>query len=120
MSAAPTRIVGKPWGREIIYASNERYIGKVIEIDAGQRLSLQYHREKDESIYVLEGTLSLVIGPSKDALQTVELSAGGAYRIRPGEVHRFHAPLGPVRVLEVSTPHFDDVVRVADDYGRAP
>lgn len=111
-------IVTKPWGRELIYANTERYIGKIIEVEAGSRLSLQYHRHKDESIYVLEGTLSLVIGESADALETHDLPAGSSWHVRPGVVHRFAAPHGVVRVLEVSTPHPDDVVRVSDDYGR--
>ena len=111
-------IVHKPWGREIIYASNERYIGKIIEVEQGQRLSLQFHRDKDETIYVLEGTLSLVIGASPEDLTTHDLPAGAAQRIQPGMVHRFQAPHGKVRILEVSSPHPDDVVRVSDDYAR--
>ena len=84
-------IVDKPWGREIIYASCEHYLGKVIEISEGHRLSLQAHIEPGE-----------------------------AFRVRAGTVHRFAAPYGDVRVLEVSTPHPNDVVRFSDDYGRSP
>ena len=111
-------ITEKPWGREIIYADTELYIGKIIEVEEGHRLSLQYHRHKDETIYVLEGTLSLVIGDSEDTLETRDLPAGQSARVRPGVLHRFQAPHGRVRILEVSTPHPDDVVRVSDDYGR--
>ena len=118
MQPAGATIVDKPWGREVIYAQTELYIGKLIEIEQGQRLSLQYHRLKDETIHVLEGTLSLVVGPAPDALQTRDLQAGCSARITPGTVHRYAAPYGPVRILEVSTPHPDDVVRLADDYGR--
>ncbi len=111
-------IVEKPWGREIGYAENELYVGKIIEVNAGARLSLQYHREKDETIYILEGTVGFVIGESEDALETRELHPGDAARIKPGVVHRFHATQGDARILEVSTPHPDDVVRLQDDFGR--
>ncbi len=111
-------IIDKPWGCEITYARSEHYLGKVIEISEGHRLSLQSHVEKDETIYVLEGRLELTTGASPDAVQTHDLDPGQAYRIRTGMVHRFAAPYGAVRLLEVSTPHPDDVVRYADDYGR--
>jgi mannose-6-phosphate isomerase-like protein (cupin superfamily) len=112
-------IVKKPWGREIIYARCEHYLGKVIEISEGHRLSLQAHVEKDETIYVLEGRLALTVGASPEAAETRDMQPGEAFRIRPGTVHRFAAPYGAVRVLEVSTPHPDDVVRFSDDYGRS-
>ncbi len=118
MSDQDVTIVIKPWGREVIYASTELYIGKIIEINAGARLSLQYHEAKDETIYVLDGRLRLVIGDSADALETRDLDEGASVRVRTGQVHRYEAPHGPVQVLEVSTPHPDDVVRLVDDYGR--
>ncbi len=118
MTNRPVTIVDKPWGREVIYAATELYIGKIIEIDQGARLSLQYHQRKDETIYVLDGTLRLVIGGAEDALTTRDLDPGASVRVTPGQVHRYQAPHGPVRVLEVSTPHPDDVVRLSDDYGR--
>ncbi len=113
-------IVQKPWGREIIYARCEHYLGKVIEICEGHRLSLQAHVEKDETIYVLEGRLALTAGAAPETARTRDMRPGEAFRIRPGTVHRFGAPYGAVRVLEVSTPHPDDVVRYSDDYGRTP
>lgn len=112
-------IVDKPWGREIIYASCEHYLGKVIEISEGHRLSLQAHVEKDETIYVLDGRLALTVGDSPEAVQTRDMEPGEAFRVRAGTVHRFAAPYGAVRVLEVSTPHPNDVVRFSDDYGRS-
>ena len=118
MSDQDVTIVIKPWGREVIYASTELYIGKIIELNAGARLSLQYHEAKDETIYVLDGRLRLVIGDSADALETRDLDEGASVRVRTGQVHRYEAPHGPVQVLEVSTPHPDDVVRLVDDYGR--
>ena len=111
-------VVEKPWGREVIYASNELYIGKIIEINEGARLSLQLHEQKDETIYVLDGTLRLVIGDSPDTLTSRDLSEGVSFRVQTGQVHRYQAPYGSVRVLEVSTPHPNDVVRLEDDYGR--
>ena len=111
-------VVEKPWGREVIYASNEYYIGKIIEINEGARLSLQLHEQKDETIYVLDGTLRLVIGDSVDTLRSRDLSEGVSFRVQTGQVHRYQAPYGSVRVLEVSTPHPNDVVRLEDDYGR--
>jgi len=113
-------IVDKPWGREIIYANCEHYLGKVIEISEGHRLSLQAHVEKDETIYVLEGLLALTVGSTPESVQTHDMEPGQAFRVRAGTVHRFAAPHGDVRVLEVSTPHPDDVVRFSDDYGRSP
>tara|TARA_Y100000588_G_scaffold264615_1_gene279408 strand:- start:30567 stop:30941 length:375 start_codon:yes stop_codon:yes gene_type:complete len=111
-------VVEKPWGRELIYASTELYIGKIIEINEGARLSLQLHEQKDETIYVLDGTLRLVIGDSPDTLTSRDLSEGVSFRVQTGQVHRYQAPYGSVRVLEVSTPHPNDVVRLEDDYGR--
>jgi mannose-6-phosphate isomerase-like protein (cupin superfamily) len=106
--------VKKPWGFEIRWAITEKYLGKILHIDAGHQLSLQYHEIKDESIYVLEGTLIV-----KDGERAVILEEGDTMRIKPGTVHRFCAPNGThVKLIEVSTPEIDDVVRLEDDYGR--
>ncbi len=112
------RRVDKPWGHEIIWAETARYAGKLIHIDAGHALSLQYHERKAESIYVLSGRLHLHLasGP-KEAVRVVVLEAGQAYDIVPGLVHRFEAQ-EPVDLIEVSTPELDDVVRLEDRYGR--
>ncbi|HHZ94744.1 MAG TPA: cupin [Flavobacteriales bacterium] len=116
--------VEKPWGHEIRWAVNEKYLGKILFIKSGQRLSKQYHEVKDETIYVLEGSLLLEYGPnieayssSPDPIREV-LHAGTARRIRPGTIHRFCAELGDVSLLEVSTPEINDVVRMEDDYDR--
>ena len=79
---------------------------------------MQLHEQKDETIYVLDGTLRLVIGESVDTLRSRDLSEGVSFRVQTGQVHRYQAPYGRVRVLEVSTPHPNDVVRLEDDYGR--
>jgi mannose-6-phosphate isomerase len=111
------RTVPKPWGRELIFAENERYAGKILHIEAGHRLSLQYHERKDETIFVLEGELFLTI-EEDGALQERILHAGESQRIRPGMRHRMRAEQ-PCRILEVSSPELDDVVRLEDAYGRA-
>ena len=106
--------VEKPWGHEIRWAITEKYLGKILHIDAGHQLSLQYHEVKDESIYVLEGTLLV-----KDKERVRILQEGESMRIQPGTVHRFCAPhTTHVKLVEVSTPEIDDVIRLEDDYGR--
>ena len=109
-------LVAKPWGSEIRWAITEKYLGKILNIDPGQKLSRQYHEQKDESIYVLDGTLVLEIG--KDDIETFILEAGASWRIKPGIVHRFCAPSSGCTLIEVSTPEINDVVRLEDDYNR--
>jgi mannose-6-phosphate isomerase-like protein (cupin superfamily) len=111
------RRVEKPWGHELIWAHTERYVGKLLVIEAGKRLSLQKHLVKDESIYVISGRLRLVLANESGALEQHELGPGEHRRIATGRVHRFEA-LERVALMEVSTPELDDVVRLADDYGR--
>lgn len=109
--------VEKPWGHELWWANTELYAGKILHVNAGERLSLQYHHRKDETCYVLAGRLLLVQGPSADELTETVIEAGHAWRNRPGVVHTIEA-LEDSDVLEVSTPHLDDVVRLDDRYGR--
>lgn len=106
--------VEKPWGHEIWFARHKKYVGKILVIDKGHRLSRQYHRVKHETIYVLRGRLLLELGR-----RSKELSPGKAFAVAPGTVHRFAAPRGRVTLLEVSTPEVTDIVRLSDDYGRA-
>ena len=107
-------IVKKPWGHEIRWAVNDKYLGKILHINAGSRLSLQYHEQKDETIYVLDGTAVVHLDG-----RTHILSQGESLRIKPGQIHRFCAPKETyVKLVEVSTAEIDDVVRVEDDYGR--
>ena len=110
----------KPWGHEIRFAINEKYLGKILYIAKGQRLSRQYHTQKDETIFVQEGILLLEIGaPSDPNFKKMKLGYGQRYRIFPGVVHRFCAPYDQgVTLIEVSTPELDDVVRLEDDYNR--
>ncbi len=110
--------VEKPWGWELIWALSEDYCGKLLFVKAGHALSLQFHREKDESWYVQEGRAQLELGaPGEAAPRTEVVGPGAAFRLRPGTVHRLRA-LEDTTVLEVSTPHLDDVVRLEDEYGR--
>ncbi len=111
------RVVPKPWGREEIFAENERYAGKLLYISAGQSLSLQYHERKDETLYVLEGEVVLLVG-TEDRMQEMTLSRGQSIRITPGMRHRMRAEK-PCVLVEVSSPELDDVVRLEDSYGRA-
>ena len=118
------KIVEKPWGFEKIWAKNEKYVGKILHINAGHQLSKQYHKIKDETIYILKGTLFLEIdglqNSTQSRLKTIVLGADQSYRITPGTIHRFRAPEDEqVILIEVSTPELDDVIRLEDDYGRS-
>jgi mannose-6-phosphate isomerase len=111
--------VEKPWGHELIWAIGEAYAGKVLFVRAGHALSLQFHREKDESWYVLEGRAEVELGEAGQAvLQSEIVGPGVAFHFPPGTVHRVRA-LDDTRILEVSTPQLDDVVRLEDEYGRS-
>jgi mannose-6-phosphate isomerase len=117
MGLLTARRVKKPWGHEEVFAENERYVGKILFVRQGEALSLQYHEYKDETIRVLDGRMELTVGPSVEELERSILESGGVYRIRPGTLHRMIG-LSDCRLLEVSTPELDDVVRLEDRYGR--
>ena len=115
------KIVKKPWGHEKIWGMVDgKYLGKTITINAGQRLSRQYHVKKEETIYIIEGTLHLELGQDSDGIpeKTVVMGPGDYFHIRPGLIHRFCATNNHVSLCEVSTYYPDDVVRLDDDYGR--
>lgn len=112
--------VPKPWGHETIWANTPGYVGKILHIRAGGALSVQYHERKDETIYLLSGELVYRVQEgegSGDALRDVKLKQGESFRIMPGTIHQMEA-LTDCDVLEVSTNHLDDVVRLKDRYGR--
>ena len=112
------RRVEKPWGWELVWAEADQYVGKLLFIRAGEALSLQYHEVKDESWLVREGRARLELGEVGGGdLETAEIVADDAFRFRPGTVHRVTA-LEDTLIVEVSTPHLDDVIRVDDRYGR--
>jgi len=117
VTVAETRRVPKPWGHELIWAHTERYVGKVLVIEAGKRLSLQRHEVKDESIYVLSGRLRLLLEDDAGEVWSEELGPGDHRRVETGRIHRYEA-IERVELMEVSTPELDDVVRLEDDYGR--
>jgi mannose-6-phosphate isomerase-like protein (cupin superfamily) len=110
--------VEKPWGHEVIWAKADSYAGKLLFVRAGQALSLQFHREKDESWYVLAGRAELELGEAGQAVLDAEVvGPGAAFRFPPGTVHRVRA-VEDTTILEVSTPQLDDIVRLEDEYGR--
>jgi mannose-6-phosphate isomerase len=116
--AVDVKRVEKPWGYELVYASTDRYLGKILFIRAGEQLSLQFHKEKDETIYVQSGRVEFEIGEPGKPVDNEVVAPGRAFRLEPGTVHRMRA-LEDAILLEVSTPNADDVVRLEDRYGRA-
>ncbi len=113
------KTVPKPWGHEVIWAHTDHYAGKILHIRAGERLSVQYHEVKDETVYLLSGQLIYRVWQTNEAAgpTDVGLRIGEAYRITPHTIHSMEA-VTDCDVLEVSTPHLDDVVRLRDVYGR--
>jgi mannose-6-phosphate isomerase-like protein (cupin superfamily) len=110
------RRVEKPWGYEIIWAETGRYVGKVLHIHAGQKLSRQYHNLKDETFLVQKGRMDLEVGAGDD-MKVLHMEEGQSFHCTPKTIHRMVA-VTDVDVLEVSTPELDDVVRLEDAYGR--
>ena len=113
-------MIEKPWGYEQIVQKNDHYVLKQIHIEPGKRLSLQYHKEKMETIYCLSEEVTVWTKRSEDDTETkkVTLRYGEAFHIMPNQIHRFAAGFYPVDLMEVSTPQLDDVVRLEDDYNR--
>jgi len=112
------RRVEKPWGSELIWAQTDEYVGKVLFVKAGESLSLQFHREKDESWLVQQGRAKLELGSAGDPVLSEEVVAAGAcFHFRPGTVHRVTA-IEDTTIVEVSTTELDDIVRLEDRYGR--
>jgi mannose-6-phosphate isomerase len=117
--AVEPKRVEKPWGYELIWALTDRYCGKLLHVRAGEQLSLQFHRVKDEAWFVVEGKAEIELAPAGDAMPASEVvGAGAAFHFEPGTVHRLRA-LEDTTIYEVSTPEIDDVVRLEDRYGRA-
>jgi mannose-6-phosphate isomerase len=111
------RRVDKPWGHELIWAHTDRYVGKVLVIETGKRLSLQKHLVKDETILVREGRLRLFLEGDDGVVREEELGPGDHRRVATGRVHRYEA-IERCEIIEVSTTELDDVVRIEDDFGR--
>lgn len=110
------RRVDKPWGHEVIWAETARYVGKILHIRAGHRLSRQYHRVKEETLFVQAGEMDLEVGAAP-SVETRRMKQGDVFHVLPGTIHRMIA-VTDVDVIEVSTPELDDVVRLEDVYGR--
>lgn len=111
--------VDKPWGYELRWAMTDHYLGKVLHVNKGEALSLQYHERKDEYQYVVKGCVDIELGGPDGELTTHRMCAGDTLHIMPGTRHRITA-VEDSDIFEVSTPHLDDVVRLSDRYGRAP
>jgi len=116
-SEGEARRVDKPWGHELIWAHTERYVGKLLVIETGKRLSLQRHEVKDESILVRAGRLRLYLEDEGGVVREHELGPGDHRRIPTGRIHRFEA-IERCELIEVSTPELEDVIRIEDDFGR--
>lgn len=110
--------VEKPWGYEIRWAITDRYLGKILHVNKGEALSLQYHERKDEYQYVVSGRVDIETGGPDGALVKHQMRAGDTLHIQPGTRHRITA-VEDTDIFEVSTPEGDDVVRLEDRYGRA-
>ncbi|MGA2284312.1 MAG: cupin domain-containing protein [Candidatus Dormibacteria bacterium] len=115
--AAGAGRVDKPWGYELRWAVTDRYLGKLIHVESGHALSLQYHVQKDESIFVASGLLDLELESPDGRLETHRLAPGMSARVRPGHRHRMVA-VEDTDLFEVSSPEIDDIVRIEDRYGR--
>jgi mannose-6-phosphate isomerase-like protein (cupin superfamily) len=115
-AAAAVKRVPKPWGYELIFAKTDRYVGKILHVNRGESLSLQYHEIKEETLFVVSGELKLTIEVDGDRRQLI-LKTGEAFHITPRMIHRMEA-IEDTDVAEVSTPELDDVVRLDDRYGR--
>jgi mannose-6-phosphate isomerase len=111
------RRIEKPWGYELIWATTKDYVAKILYVRAGESLSLQYHKIKEETIFLEEGNLLLEIGDTENALKQLEMKPGDSFHIEPGRIHRFNAKT-ECKIFEVSTPFLSDVVRLKDKYGR--
>jgi mannose-6-phosphate isomerase-like protein (cupin superfamily) len=110
--------VEKPWGYELWWAQTDRYVGKLLHVNAGHRLSLQYHVRKDETIHLWSGRLTLVLDEDGGGLREHQLEPGQSYHVKPGTRHRMIA-ITDCDILEASTPEVEDVVRLEDAYGRS-
>lgn len=118
MNTRVGRRVDKPWGHEEVWAEGPGYVGKLLIVRAGHRLSLQHHALKVETIRVLSGEVEVSLGDHPDQLETERATAGAVIHIPAGRLHRLRA-ITDLELVEVSTPELDDVVRHADDYGRS-
>lgn len=113
----PNKVVSKPWGQEEWVAHNDKYVLKIITLKKGFRTSLQFHHQKYETNYVDQGRIIAWLQNADGEIERLEMGPGSTFDVVPGRVHRVEA-LEDARLIEASTPHVDDVVRVEDDFGR--
>jgi len=115
--------IEKPWGSEVITYQDHHYVTKILTINPGERTSLQYHRTKTETIIVFSGRLMLHKSPNRRTTEQTDITWHERmehFTFAPMEIHRLEATIdGPVVLLECSTNHLDDVVRLTDDYSRS-
>ena len=114
------KVVEKPWGKEEWLAVTEYYAAKILTVNPGKRLSLQYHEEKVESLYCDRGKGFVLLENDKGEMEKIDLRPGVIFHVPCGRKHRMECEDETLRLFEVSTPQLDDVVRVEDDYGRLP
>lgn len=114
----PPQKTEKPWGYELLWAHTKDYVAKILFIRRGESLSLQYHREKEETLYLETGECLFEAGPEPSKLEKKTLKPGDVFHFPPGFIHRMTA-LTDCRLFEVSTPQLSDVVRLKDNYGRS-
>jgi mannose-6-phosphate isomerase-like protein (cupin superfamily) len=110
--------IKKPWGHEYIFALTKNYAGKILVVNKGHRLSLQYHKKKEETLHLLKGVLRLKIEDARGRLMVRSIKPGISFTIKPKRIHRMEA-VKDCEIIEVSTPELHDVVRVDDDYNRS-
>ncbi len=106
----------KPWGYEVLWAKTDNYVAKMMYVLPNKRMSLQFHKEKEETIYVMRGNLTVWENENDDDF--MQYGPGSIYHVKPGMIHRFGAKDSAVMLMEVSTNHLDDVVRIKDDFDR--
>ena len=111
------KTVEKPWGHEKIWAHTEKYVGKLIHINSGHRLSLQFHKKKEETVFVISGSLTVETLNDKK-VKAFLIEKNRCFHVYPSQVHRFCAYDGDVTLIEVSTSELEDVIRLEDDYDR--
>lgn len=119
MAKGSIQKVEKPWGYELIWAKTKDYVGKILHIKKGHRLSLQFHNIKEETIFIASGKMMFVYENDQGVLEEILMSQGECHHIPPGKKHRMIG-VEDCDVFEVSTPHLDDIVRLEDNYGRTP
>jgi mannose-6-phosphate isomerase-like protein (cupin superfamily) len=117
MTEALPRKTDKPWGHELLWALGDRYAAKILHIETGQRLSLQYHQVKEETLFLVCGRMALELEGPNGTIERHVAHPGQVFHIPPGRKHRM-AALETCDVLEVSTPELEDLIRLHDDFGR--